>query len=469
MKTVVHLAEVVDDYQSFIRLGLEAETSLARWDELVGSLPRTASHHRRMYEAAYSGANSRGLASAERVVSSSADVAVMIDVLASLQSVLDRLGPRRSVGERALGELMEIAEFASQAPLLPPTFARELSEFQGRPIIAGQMDAVYVKLLRNLGIPEKRRLVDFLLARRVQGLHAIILFGAAMRLRQGDELSSGLDTKYSEVTGPTTKFRDSVKALAGQLDGAGPVWGLRLLAAITEFETKYQSVIAPTVVSLLRDVSVRLRAHEDVHARLSGAATAYDAARNGLTALAAGYRLLLAWATSQSAELRAWHAAAGFGLQIPSDLPRTAISQIISGVVTDGTEVEVAGALTVAEFDVTSHRHRSRLTIEDATGRKIVAFVPHAAVDSFGITTGIWCQVRGKLYLDGKDGIPGPVVMVRRERLNEDAKVSFLAFLRRQGGPLFPYRRNGWDILAGRLAANATIRNEMLYWGAKVG
>jgi hypothetical protein len=138
-------------------------------------------------------------------------------------------------------------------------------------------------------------------------------------------------------------------------------------------------------------------------------------------------------------------------------LPRSSLADVVN--VAQGDMVEIDGLVRDAEFSVGGPSNRSVLTL----GRTNIVhvLVPHVAADSFGITTGVWVQVRGEVFPNGKDGIAGPVVMAGRIQRQVAARESFTDALIFAGRDSFDFRPGGLDIIASRIAGNPVTLSEL--------
>ena len=146
------------------------------------------------------------------------------------------------------------------------------------------------------------------------------------------------------------------------------------------------------------------------------------------------------------------------------------ISIAVGGALTGGTVVaqaaegdgvEIADIVREADIRSGGPAPRSVLLLGSPRGTQIRVFAPFEAVDAFGITTGVWIQVRGKMFPNGKDDMPGPVLQVRRIKRAEAAETSFQDALIHMGRHEFELRPGGLDIIGGRLAGSQVTLNEM--------
>jgi hypothetical protein len=289
---------------------------------------------------------------------------------------------------------------------------------------------------------------------------------ALLTIAKGGQLDqvaeSQIETVEDTVRTSMLGFRDDLLAVARQLNESPSSAEANLIAAIHRFETLLIDETVPNVAHAARGATRLLR--DGTRTGLKPAGTAYGAFREGVTMLGAAYGLLTALATEDGAALRRWAQSADLPLKRPADLERTSIADAARGAASTTDDIEVAGTVVSAEFTVSNQRNTSVLRLEDDSANHLNLFVPHAAVDSFGIAADIWCEARGRLFPDGKDGIPGPVLLVGRENLTRDATASFTSFVHREGSVLFPYMRRGWQLRGGRCASTATTANEILFW-----
>jgi len=185
----------------------------------------------------------------------------------------------------------------------------------------------------------------------------------------------------------------------------------------------------------------------------------YDEVRRGFAYSAALREGLIAVALHDSKALGRFANASHLPLgSTQLDLSRTSLSALRSGE--RETLVEIDGRITRAEFQPGGPEPRSALELTDQAGARANVVVPYASIDSFGIEEGVWMQVRGRLFLEGKYDVPGPLVQVRRLEREEASHASFSDFLTWTGRHLFEMRPGGYDLVAGRVSGSLNAVNE---------
>lgn len=271
---------------------------------------------------------------------------------------------------------------------------------------------------------------------------------------------AGLAPQCAEMSSRARVLRDAALdgAKAILRDGANAASALTLWGAIYDFEswltgtgiTKMAQMASAATARVIADDADALQ-----WARETG--QAYHALRGGL-AYDAGLRaLLLSYALLDRRQLERFAAASRLPLGSATlDLPRSSPAEAAAAA--EGTLVEVDGLVESFESQVGGPSNRSLLTMG---GGALTVLIPHVAADSFGIAKGVWLQVRGKAFPNGKDGIAGPVVMAGRIAGADAARASFTDALIHAGRAYFDTRPSDLDLVAGRVAGARATLNEI--------
>jgi hypothetical protein len=272
---------------------------------------------------------------------------------------------------------------------------------------------------------------------------------------------SDLQALGAEAASRSAALRDAALSTAHKLRGdfATPALAATMWGAIYEFEEWLINIAADRLAACASASTARVNDNSPEATRWAReVGQAYDVIRHGL-AFDAGMRaVLLDYALLDARQLTVFAETS----ELPTgsatlDLPRSNLADVAHA--TEGDVVEIAAVVSDAEFRVGPPSNRSILTLGPSGAVRVL--VPHVAVDSFGITKGVWVQVRGKAFPNGKDGIAGPVVMIGRVPWSEAAKDSFMDALILAGRHSFDVRPGGLDIVAGRVAGNRVTLNEI--------
>jgi hypothetical protein len=259
-------------------------------------------------------------------------------------------------------------------------------------------------------------------------------------------------------------LRNSAKGGAERLasdSSADPIFATSLWIALDVYETWVRSDAIAALNPIAAAATGAVQAGHADEERLSrDAALAYDAIRLGL-AYSAGIRnVLLAYAVGDLNALSAFAGASDLQLSTATlDLPRKSLAE--AAAAGQDELVEISGIVREADIIVGGPTPRSTLVLGSEAGTQIRVLVPFTAVDSFGITSGVWVQVRGPAHPNGKDGIPGPVVQVGRIKRAEAAAISFEDALVHLGRREFELRPGQLDLVGGRLAGSEVTANEI--------
>jgi hypothetical protein len=267
-----------------------------------------------------------------------------------------------------------------------------------------------------------------------------------------------------DIASHTKDVRDAARAAATELASgfASPAFSAALWAALFRFE----NWLVTDGVARLAAASAAAAASARVAEQASDAGRwarevgqAYDGIRYGL-AFDAGVRaVLLACAVRDDSALADFAGTARLPIGTRTeDHPRSDLADVAAA--REGSAIEIDGLVSAAEFRVGGPSNRSVLTLSQA-GSEVRVLVPHVAIDSFGVAAGVWVQVRGTAFPEGKDGINGPLVMAGRIPWAEAAEESFTDALVFAGRRFFELRPGGIDIVAGRMAGTIVTLSEI--------
>jgi hypothetical protein len=349
-----------------------------------------------------------------------------------------------------LTEIKRVVELDLPGHLLPEDVADELEKAADSGLDPNlSSDNVLAGAVLGPEPEVERDLLSNMTRARLWSLHATVL-AAIATVDPGDQ-STPLACKElrAQAEQEVRAMRDGLHDAAVSLGrrAAGPAWAMQVWALLDRGEswlTEHSGALAAAAAAASPQDG------RDSVAR--DASLAYEAVRNLLAEQAAGWAVLRAWATVDAATLRRFSRAATLKLGSgTADLPRASLRQ--AAHMPTGSEVEVASRVADAEITAGGPAPRSILTLGRPRGTQLTVLVPFIAVDSFGVVPGVWVQVRGEVFADGKDGIPGPIVLVSRIQREEAAKRSFFDFLLFEGRREFELRPGGLDLVAGRLAA----------------
>ncbi len=298
---------------------------------------------------------------------------------------------------------------------------------------------------------------------RLTDLHARVLtaFVAASPDDPGFEGDIGELRDDSESRART--LRDGIHDAIGLISAAEapPVVGLALAVHVQRWETwAYNDATRAIAAASALARQRLLNGNAEAFRSLRDAGRAYDAVPVGLAWSAGARELALAVAFRDVDDLQAARTASALGVGPGEpDLPRTDIDALAG--VADQTVIEIEGVVAETSFVSGGPAPQSVLTVAGEDDATVTVLVPFTSVDSVGIVDGVWAQIRGTLLHAGKDGLPGPVVQVRRIRGEEAARHSFADFLVSAGRHLFELRPGQLDLIAGRRAGDLTPLNEI--------
>lgn len=296
---------------------------------------------------------------------------------------------------------------------------------------------------------------------RLWSLHALVLLRTAISspTTTVDVQATRLDAEQQ-----VRQLRDALRgrlAVVRQRSSADPAFSLGIAAAVLDAEEWIVGAGGEAVAESLHVATEAADAGSAQSESLSrDAAIAYDGVRQLLALLAGARRVQTAYALFDRPALERMSVASSLPLSSATlDLPRSSLGEAAGAVA--GTVVEVAAMVLSSDEVVGGPAPRSVLLLGTPNGNQLTVLVPFAAVSAFGVHPGAWVQVRGEIHPDGKDGIDGPVLMVRRIRRGDAATGSITDALIWEGRHEFDLRPHGLDIVAGRRGGDPRTVDEL--------
>jgi hypothetical protein len=277
----------------------------------------------------------------------------------------------------------------------------------------------------------------------------------------GAASDADLHSLGSDAASQAAALREAALNAARALrsDYATPAMATAMWGAIYEFEEWLVSTGTGRLAASAAAATARVNDSDPEANRWAReVGQACEIMRIGL-AFDAGMRaILLAYALHDARRLAAFAETSELPIASATlDLPRSSLADVAHAA--QGDPIEIDAIVSDAEFRVGTPSNRSILALGPSGAVRVL--VPHVAVDSFGISKGVWVQVRGKAFPNGKDGIAGPVVMAGRVPWAEAARDSFMDALIFAGRNYFEVRPGGLDLVAGRVAGSRTTLNEI--------
>jgi hypothetical protein len=458
-----YITDVMDNFLAVVRLSQESRMIVKAWFA-ISKRPylKSSYHFKQMLKFLGSRTYYKSLSHAKKVLDYSTDTYKMVDALAGIYSIQSRKPQAVSDGIESVNEILDVLSMSDPLIEIPDEIRTLLEKIKNgqttSEIIVNSMLLAFEKINKENLAAMTRRLVNM----RIDALHASILIAINKRVSDDSYTGEDLDETRKKLSAITSNQIEAFKKLARGIDETiKVVWPVSLIQFIVKSEGEFTGTMTAGIVNSL------FKAKAGSSSELRKAALIYDDVRRSLANISAAYDLLLAWATHDYKTLKAWKKAAEHKTASATlDLPRTKIRDVLSKKVENGSLIELDGVIRRIQTKVSANKNESRFVIADENNELLV-YAPHYAVDSFGITTGIWCQVRGTLYLDGKDDMAEPLVMLRRIQLGQAAEQSFLDFVTDKGKAFFSYRPHGLDMMAGRDPLNSSSVNEILIWNVK--
>lgn len=386
------------------------------------------------------------------------------DLVAQLSSLDRRTEAQLTTVTHAFELLREFSQLDLPEGMLPESASAGLGLLGSAEGDTGQ----FAHTLLNLGVRARttadRDLLRSLTETRLWALNSLVLANIASAAPALTAVSPDVaDVFRDETEGRARSLRDAAREAASRIVLArpDPVFAASLWATVDRCETWIRTDGIAGLKPIMAAATAAVESGHSVAERLSrDGALAYDGIRQAL-AYDSGIRAALrAYADNDATALTAFAATSKLQLGGATlDLPRSSLSQAANAE--EGALVEIAGIVREAQIIVGGPVPRSVLLLGAEGGTQIRVLVPFTAVDSFGITTGVWIQVRGQAFPNGKDDLPGPVVQVGRIRRAEAAAASFQDALIHGGRGEFELRPGGLDLVAGRLAGSQVTVNEI--------
>ena len=395
------------------------------------------------------------------VLNATSKIAAGCEMLAQLESSGVHAKTLRGEVAAAAKQLTDLAGANVPDALLPDVLRDQLQAILGGDSNPNRFARNLLGLTRPENGEEIGQSLNWFNQLRLHALNAQLLSeisGASLAIVALPEAE--LEPRCAEMASRARLLRDAALdgARAIRNDGPTATAALTLWGAIYDYESWLIDTGMAQMAQIAAAATARVSADDaDALRWAREAGQAYDALREGL-AYDAGLRaLLLSYALLDGRQLERFAAASRLPLGSATlDLPRSSPAEAAAAA--EGTLVEVDGLVESFESRVGGPSNRSVLTIG---GGALTILIPHVAADSFGITKGVWLQVRGKAFPNGKDGITGPVVMAGRIAGADTARASFTDALIHAGSAYFQRRPSDLDLVAGRVAGAQATLNEI--------
>ncbi|QTF93823.1 hypothetical protein, partial [Halomonas sp. BM-2019] len=387
------------------------------------------------------------------------------DLIGTTLAVQRRTEAARDEVVQALHELAAIGRVEGMASVVTPEMAERLARQPAQARLS-----LHAAVL--LGLPRRppgrdsleRRLADWA-RQRLWALHGLVLLAIVEAPPQSrPDATARLAADRGAVEGRVRELRDALRALASECQASGvvrPRDALALWVRVQETEhwtrdtgsalaAQAGAVATAAVVAAERDA---LRLARD-------AALIYDGIRYLLGLLAGAHAVIRAYTLADEVALAAFGAIAALPLAPATlDLPRTSVAQALKGQA--GEVIETAALVLAVSVTAGGPAPRTVLIIGTPSGAQLTVLLPFIAADSFGVTSGIWVQVRGTLFPKGKGALKGAVLEVRRIRREAASAASAFDALIWLGRREFTLRPGQLDIVAGRCAGRPSAALEL--------
>ncbi len=361
----------------------------------------------------------------------------------------------------AATELTNLANADIPDELLPADLRAELTAILNGQNNPEHFAEVLLGLIRPDTSEDIRQSLAWFNELRLHALNAQLLSELSGVTPVSDSITEAdLVTRCADMLDRAKQLRQAAfaGAKAARNGDASATWALTMWGAVFNFEVWLVEFGIPQLVQIASAASARVNDNSSNALRWAReAGLAYDALRTGLAYDAGVRAILLAYAAVDHRKIEQFAAISRLPLgSAKLDLPRSTPSQVAQAV--EETVVEVDGLMEGFQSRVGGPSNRSTFTIGEGA---VTILVPHVAADSFGLADGVWIQVRGKAFPNGKDGISGPVVMAGRIAGADAARASFTDALVHAGRDYFDLRPNDLDIVAGRVAGARATLNEI--------
>ena len=345
-------------------------------------------------------------------------------------------------------ELQAINAAGIPEPMLPQDVRDAFHDASGLELdAAAAAQTLLAGAVSGITPDNARQVLASLAFTRLWSLHGQLLATVAAADGQGDSASRAeVKQLRDDLEDRVRALRDAIQSAMSTLHRrnlAGPAWAISVWLALDSAET--------FIVERFDAMAAAARAAAGpAEAVARDWAVAYDAARTLIALISGTWALLRAHACHDVEVLtRGGTAAALQKAPATPDFARSPLSEVATAL--QGTPLEIAGVVAHVDTDVGGPAPRSVLRVGPEQGAQVSVLVPFIAVTSFGVQPGVWVQVRGTAFPDGKDDLQGPVVQTSRIRRQEAANASFHDWLIWEGRDQFELRPGGWDLLAGRL------------------
>ncbi len=414
------------------------EAAGAAWAEFVGTSPR--------HDLA------AAVAALNELSHATTGVLAMQFAAAELVAIQGRIEQGMDIGAQAMEHLIDVARAEVPDALVAEEHRELFHSLRNSDLDATRHVRGMAALHRSIDVEVAKNGLDRINQLRMRAClgQVLVRLAGTTAPPPGDMATLATDA-LSAASAATRQLRDSAIDAARKIRTSvvPPVVSQLLWAALYTFETTFESTLAEQLAVAM---SAAFEGAGDIDANFSAmrkAGQAFDAFSCGL-AFDAGIRAMLtASALGDEGVMRSFAQVASLPVGSATlDLPRSSLASVARAGT--GDVVEFDGVISQADFVEGGPAPRSVLTISQGAGATVTVLVPFSSVDSFGLIPGVWAQFRGTVFAEGKDGIDGVVVQVRRIRLQDAQQESASDRLVWLGRHLFGYRPGGYDIVAGR-------------------
>ncbi|MCI0393984.1 MAG: hypothetical protein L0332_03335 [Chloroflexi bacterium] len=416
-----------------------------------------------LYFTALSGEYSEQLVALRQLIASSDALLNVHDLVSTVNSLRSRVNAHEPSIVNALKRIADLARVELAEQLILPELREVFTKARNSRLDAEELARSMLSLpIQELGTMPKTML-EGTSQTRLWGLHTLLLTELVVAEPRADLLDYGqLKAIQAESARRMRTFRDRVRQGAGMLndniatpDDIMTLWGALFDLESWLLETGFADVARASAAATYQVQNGASDAER--WARTAG--QAYEAIRTALALDAGTRQVLIAYALHDEDTLSNFAASSHLRLGPATlDLKRSSLAQVSQ--VEEGTLVEIDAVVQDADYVAGGPRPRTLLILGKPTATQVTARLPFTSADSFGIIPGIWVQVRGTAYPNGKGSVKGPLVEVRRIRRGAVANESFTDWLIWAGRDMFEYRPGELDIIGGRLAGTRETLNE---------
>jgi hypothetical protein len=388
------------------------------------------------------------------------------DLIASAREMEHRTDALVDEVQQAISDLASIAEVGGSHSVLPYEVSKAIAGLGQRQIDPLRHTSGILQLSRHTPTAEvlARRLANWSFL-RLWSLHGLVLVSIA---RAKPALDQDAVTRLSgdrllieqHIRHYRDRLRDASRLLR-RSDRGTPAFLIALWSTVLDMESWIRDEGAGKVADSCAAATAAVDANAGEAVRLArDSALIYDGVRTMLALLSGARAVLRAYPLYDRKALEQFAVAGTLSVSPATlNLPRTSVAQVAETPA--GETVETAAVVLETDVTVGGPAPRTVLKIGTRTGAQLTVLLPFTAADSFGVAPGIWVQVRGKVFPDGKDDLSGPVLEVRRIQRGVAAASSFFDAMVWMGRREFEYRPAQLDIIAGRRATDLTVPAEL--------